>query len=89
MAKEMIERAKVVLRGCLSYSVGGRRYLKDVPVIVKGSSKIEEFKNNGRFYITDLESKEVKKKLSSSSGKKKKKKSSKKKSSVKKKIKKR
>ena len=43
--------ARVVLRKAMTYSLGGKRWIKDVPGIVKGESKIEVMKANGYFHV--------------------------------------
>lgn len=67
MAKEkLIRRAKVTLTKGKTYSLAGRKYIRNVPVIVRGSL-CDEFKNNGYFTCTELDPKPAKKKKNKSS----------------------
>lgn len=53
-------RAKVVLRGARTYTLGGKRWIKDVPGIVNGDA-VKQFQENGYFYVAVLKSKDAKK----------------------------
>lgn len=53
--------ARVILRGCKTYQFGGKRWIKDVPGIVKGEENIKEYQNNGYFTVKVLEGKKSKK----------------------------
>lgn len=78
----MIRRAKVTLVKGKTYTLSSRKFIRNVPVIVRGSD-CDEFKNNGRFSCVEMEPKAKKKKKvisdDDSSGSPKKTKSSKKK----------
>lgn len=63
--EKMIKRAKVTLIKGKTYTLGGIKYIRNVPKNVRGGA-IEEFKNNGRFSCVNLESKPAKKKKKSS-----------------------
>lgn len=62
-----IQRAKVILKGAKTYTHAGRKFVKDVPVIIKGSL-CNEFKSNGYFKYVEIEPKEVKKAQTSGEG---------------------
>lgn len=87
--QKLVKRAKVILKGSKTYKVNGRKFIKDVPEILKGSI-IDGFRTNGKFKVIDMEPKKVKKiskdssKSKSSKDKPSKDKSSKKKDSKKK-----
>ena len=53
-----VQRARVVLRGSKTYNLGGKRWIKDVPIIINGKA-VNTYKNNGHFHITMLKSKTV------------------------------
>lgn len=57
-----MKRARVVLKGAKTYTLGNRRWIKDVPGIVKGDEAVKAYKQNGYFRVTILESKSKKKK---------------------------
>ena len=48
--------ARVVLRGCESYTVNKKTWIKDVPQIVKGDELIKQFEANGYFLVKRLAS---------------------------------
>ena len=48
--------ARVVLRGCESYTFNKKTWLKDVPQIVKGEDTIKQFEANGYFLVKRLQS---------------------------------
>ena len=48
--------ARVVLRGCESYTFNKKTWLKDVPQIVKGEDTIKQFEANGYFLVKRLPS---------------------------------
>lgn len=47
-------KARVVLKGASSYSVGGVRFLKGVPRVVSGKD-VELFKQNAYFHVVVLD----------------------------------
>ena len=51
--------ARVILKQAQTYSLGGRRFIKDVPQIVTGD-EVDQFKNNGYFHVTMLKTAEKK-----------------------------
>lgn len=51
--------ARVVLKGSRTYSLGGRRFIKDVPQIIQGDD-VASYKENGFFHVTMLKSDAVK-----------------------------
>jgi hypothetical protein len=53
MANEALV-ARVVLRDAKTYTIRGRRWIKDVPGVVKGSSVIQSYQENGHFHVTVL-----------------------------------
>jgi len=70
--------AQVILKGAKTYTnpTDGKRWIKDVPQLVKGEEKIEGYKTNGYFYThiikkgdTDSEGKKSKKKSSKNKSK--------------------
>jgi len=64
--EKVIRRAKVILKKATTYTLAGRKFIKNVPAIVKGGAMVDEFKTNGFFKVTELEPKAVKKKKKSS-----------------------
>ncbi|MGE3682412.1 MAG: hypothetical protein AB7G93_11860 [Bdellovibrionales bacterium] len=48
--------ARVVLRGCESYTFNKKTWIKDVPQIVKGEDLIKQFEANGYFLVKRLPS---------------------------------
>ena len=64
--EKLIRRAKVTLTKGKTYTLAGRKYIRNVPVIVRGSL-CDEFKYNGYFTCSELEPKPVKKKKKKSS----------------------
>lgn len=55
--------ARIVLKKSKTYSLGGRRWIKDVPQTIRGEENILSFKQNGYFHVTLLsKDKDVKKK---------------------------
>lgn len=52
--------ARVVLKGARTYSLGGRRWIQDVPQIVHGEDEVKSFKENGYFHVTMLKKDAVK-----------------------------
>lgn len=48
--------ARVVLRGCESYTFNKKTWIKDVPQIVKGEESIKQFEANGYFIVKRLQS---------------------------------
>lgn len=65
MSEQLVKRAKVTLKGSKSYTLGGQQFVKDVPVIVKGSL-VDQFAANGYFKCVHLEAKAVEKSEKSS-----------------------
>jgi hypothetical protein len=61
MEEKLIRRARVILVKGKTHKIGGVKYIRNVPKIVKGSL-CDEFKANGYFSCEELESKVVKKK---------------------------
>lgn len=61
MATKEIRRARVILKECRTYThpASGKKFIKDVPQIVRGE-EVQEYINNGFFKVTELESKTVK-----------------------------
>ena len=55
--------ARVTLRKAKTYNLGGKRWIKDVPQLVRGEEAVQEFQNNGYFRVHILEegTKEIKK----------------------------
>ncbi len=47
--------ARVVLRGCESYTFNKKTWIKDVPQIVKGEELIKQFEANGYFLVKRLQ----------------------------------
>ena len=82
-------KAKVVLRGARTYTLGSKRWIKDVPCIVTDDN-IKQYKENGYFYVAMLQSsgsqkmEKSRKKLKSSSKKAKSKSGAKKRAKLKK-----
>ena len=54
--------ARVVLKKAKTYSLGGKRYIKDVPVRIEGEDQIRSFQENAYFSVTVLEGKVGKRK---------------------------
>ena len=48
--------ARVILRGCESYTFNKKTWLKDVPQVVKGEDLIKQFEANGYFLVKRLPS---------------------------------
>ncbi len=48
--------ARVVLRGCESYTFNKKTWLKDVAQVVKGEDTIKQFEANGYFLVKRLQS---------------------------------
>ena len=46
--------ARVVLRKARTYQLGGRRWIKDVPGIVKGEELIKQYQENAYFHVSVL-----------------------------------
>ena len=57
----MIRRAKVTLVKGKTYTLASRKFIRNVPVVVRGSD-CDEFKNNGRFSCVEMEPAKKKKK---------------------------
>lgn len=55
MANEALV-ARVVLREAKTYNISGRRWIKDVPGVVRGSEAIQTYQDNGYFHVTVLKS---------------------------------
>ena len=53
--------ARVILRGAKTYQFAGKRWIKDVPGIVKGESNIKQYQQNAYFIVKVLEGKKSKK----------------------------
>ena len=53
--------ARVVLKKAKTYSLGGRRFIKDVPQTIKGEENIVEYQNNAYFHVAILDGKAKKK----------------------------
>lgn len=49
-------KARVVLRGAKTYNLGGERFIKDVPKVVSGESKVKLYKQNAYFHVVELKS---------------------------------
>lgn len=49
-------QAKVILKGAKTYTLNGRRFIQDVPVLISGE-KVKEFQANGHFSVTMLKAK--------------------------------
>jgi len=47
--------ARVVLRGCESYTFNKKTWIKDVPQIVKGEELVKQFEANGYFLVKRLQ----------------------------------
>ena len=47
-------KAKVVLRGAKTYTLRGKRWIKDVPQIVTDEGMLSELKSNGYFHVAIL-----------------------------------
>lgn len=43
--------ARVTLRKAKTYNLGGKRWIKDVPQLVRGEEAVKEFENNGYFRV--------------------------------------
>jgi len=54
-------KAKVILRGARTYTLGGKRWIKDVPGIVNGDD-VKQYKENAYFYVVMLKDSGPKKK---------------------------
>ena len=50
-------QAKVILKGAKTYTLNGRRFIQDVPVIISDEKKVKEFQANGHFSVTLLKAK--------------------------------
>lgn len=57
--------ARVILKGAKSYRLGGRRFIKDVPQVIKGD-EVTQYLENGFFHVAMLKG-EVAKPVPSSS----------------------
>ena len=70
--EKLIRRAKVTLTKGKTYTIGGKKFIRNVPRVMHGSI-CDDFKCNGRFSCVELEArvskvaKKKKKKLKSSS----------------------
>lgn len=42
--------ARVILKGARSYRVGDRRFIKDVPQVIKGA-EVAQYEQNGYFHV--------------------------------------
>ncbi len=62
--------ARVVLKKAKTYTLGGRRWIKDVPGRVEGEDQVKAYQENGYFSVTVLEGSKKKKKKKKGSGKK-------------------
>lgn len=45
--------ARVILKGARSYRVGDRRFIKDVPQVIKGA-EVAQYEQNGYFHVAVL-----------------------------------
>jgi len=54
--EKLVKRTRVVLREAKTYTLGGRKFIKDVPVVIVGE-KGEQFKLNAYFKCSTLEPK--------------------------------
>lgn len=50
----MTEQARVVLKKAKSYTVGSRRFLQDVPQIIRGEEEIQKYETNAHFHVKRL-----------------------------------
>jgi hypothetical protein len=55
-------RARVVLKGCKTYVVGGKKWIKEVPKVIEGKGLIKSFQENGYFNVAVLKEKKKTKK---------------------------
>jgi len=51
-----IQVARVILKKCRTYRVGDRRFIKDVPQVIKGD-EVDEYKDNGYFHVVMMKAK--------------------------------
>lgn len=72
MVEVKIDRARVTLVGAETYKLAGRKFIKDLPKVIKGSELIKQYRDCGYFSVSDLAPKM--KKISASSVEKKNKK---------------
>ncbi len=47
-------KARVVLKGAKTYTLGGKRWIKDVPNFVTDEKQVKEYQANGFFSVTVL-----------------------------------
>ena len=52
-----VERARVTLVGAQTHKLGGKKFIKDLPKIIKGKEAIQVYKKDGYFSVSDLEPK--------------------------------
>ncbi len=50
-------KARVVLRKAKTYQLGGKRWIKDVPMVVRGEENVAMYKSNGYFHVTMIKDK--------------------------------
>ena len=54
MVEVKVDRARVTLVGAETYKLSGRKFIKDLPKVIKGEQLIKQYRDCGYFSVSDL-----------------------------------